>query len=281
VITTCSKCGGAYDALSEESANEPERYCPICWYELWREGTIAKDINRRSVHRVGQGGLLINPHPLGSVARRRWSEGYEVGFTLVELLVVMAIISILAALYLSSLPSVMMRGKIARCQSNQRQLVMGISMYVGETGVYPIPVTQTAPVVGWPTLCGLPWNVRGDSIARCPDAGAWSESYNWLGSWLPSAHPSIYCLSQGLGQVLPGPAVKESAVAFPAQMMAVCDGASIFWSTWPGARHHNGTQNLAFCDGHGELFSRGRLMRTNDLTRVWNLDNQPHQELWQ
>jgi hypothetical protein len=29
-ITTCTKCGGLYEAGSEEQANEPERFCPSC-----------------------------------------------------------------------------------------------------------------------------------------------------------------------------------------------------------------------------------------------------------
>lgn len=33
MITTCTTCGGLYEAGSEEQANEPSRWCPPCWSE--------------------------------------------------------------------------------------------------------------------------------------------------------------------------------------------------------------------------------------------------------
>jgi len=33
-ITTCSRCGDLYEESSEESANDPERLCSICFRDL-------------------------------------------------------------------------------------------------------------------------------------------------------------------------------------------------------------------------------------------------------
>lgn len=30
-LTTCSACGKCYEAGSEEQANEPRRFCRLCW----------------------------------------------------------------------------------------------------------------------------------------------------------------------------------------------------------------------------------------------------------
>jgi prepilin-type N-terminal cleavage/methylation domain-containing protein/prepilin-type processing-associated H-X9-DG protein len=54
------------------------------------------------------------------------------GFTLIELLVVIAIIAILAALLLPALAAAKKRATQATCLSNQKQLAMAWTMYVGD-----------------------------------------------------------------------------------------------------------------------------------------------------
>ena len=64
------------------------------------------------------------------------------GFTLVELLVVVAIIAILASLLLPALSRARQSAHNAVCQSNLRQQAIGLAMYVGDNGVYSPSVTQ-------------------------------------------------------------------------------------------------------------------------------------------
>jgi len=59
------------------------------------------------------------------------------GFTLVELLVVIAVIALLAALLLPALAKAKASAKSAACKSNLRQLAVALNMYVDDYGKYP------------------------------------------------------------------------------------------------------------------------------------------------
>src|SRR6266571_537526 len=59
------------------------------------------------------------------------------GFTLVELLVVIAVIGILAALLLRTLSRAKSSAKSAACKNNLRQQGLALTMYVDDYGKYP------------------------------------------------------------------------------------------------------------------------------------------------
>jgi prepilin-type processing-associated H-X9-DG protein/prepilin-type N-terminal cleavage/methylation domain-containing protein len=58
-------------------------------------------------------------------------------FTLIEVLVVVAIIALLAVLMFSSVKGFLEKGREAQCISNMRQLGAGLGLYVAEHGAYP------------------------------------------------------------------------------------------------------------------------------------------------
>src|SRR5438270_112968 len=65
-------------------------------------------------------------------------EGFSrFGFTLVELLMVIAVIAILASLLLPALSRAKQSADNAVCQNNLRQQSIGLAMYVGDFGAYP------------------------------------------------------------------------------------------------------------------------------------------------
>ena len=59
------------------------------------------------------------------------------GFTLIEMLVVIAIIGVLVGLLLPAISAARESGRRAKCLSNQRNLAMGILGYVNDFGVFP------------------------------------------------------------------------------------------------------------------------------------------------
>jgi prepilin-type N-terminal cleavage/methylation domain-containing protein len=63
-------------------------------------------------------------------------------FTMVELLVVIAIIAILAAILIPVVSFAEEHARGTQCLNNQRQITLGLSMYLNETdGLFPINVS--------------------------------------------------------------------------------------------------------------------------------------------
>lgn len=75
--------------------------------------------------------------PLSERQRQRPSSPRLGGFTLVEMLVVIAIVVLLAMLMFPSAKGFLEKGQEADCVNNLRQLGTGLGLYVAENGGYP------------------------------------------------------------------------------------------------------------------------------------------------
>src|SRR6266702_8935525 len=89
-------------------------------------------------------------------------------FTLVELLVTIAIIGILAALLLTALSSVKLKAQRIHCLSNVKQLALGSFMYASEHSRQAGVETSAFPGGNWMGTLNEYARVKG--ILMCPSA---------------------------------------------------------------------------------------------------------------
>ncbi|MGD9520072.1 MAG: prepilin-type N-terminal cleavage/methylation domain-containing protein, partial [Armatimonadota bacterium] len=96
--------------------------------------------------------------------RRRCS-----GFTLIELLVVIAIIAILAAILFPVFARAREKARQASCQSNEKQLALGLLMYAQDYDEMLPPNAISPPPIGalrWPAR-GMP-SRKNEQRFTCP-----------------------------------------------------------------------------------------------------------------
>lgn len=166
-------------------------------------------------------------------------------FTLIELLVVIAIIAILAAMLLPALSAAKEAGRTARCQSNLRQLALGLQMYVEDAHAYPIfSFDQNGGIINlgfWSTHL-IPYLKQDwtNDLYLCPSYRGITLAGNTmavpLGSYGYNANGVQFGLSPfGLGGYLTDPSdinsikpITETGVTVPAQMIELGD-ANLMW----------------------------------------------------
>ncbi len=98
----------------------------------------------------------------------------RLGFTLIELLVVIAVVSVLAAILFPVFQSVRENARRTACQSNEKQLALGVLLYAQDFDE-ALPPTQAADGTLWPDSIN-PF-VRNTQIRECPDDTGEANSY--------------------------------------------------------------------------------------------------------
>jgi prepilin-type N-terminal cleavage/methylation domain-containing protein/prepilin-type processing-associated H-X9-DG protein len=240
------------------------------------------------------------------------------GFSLIELIVVIAIIGILAALLISSLAGAKGKAKQSQCANNVRQLGLALREHVIENNAYPLVIDPSWVQSLQAELSTSKTHVNSTEYLRkgvwqCPAAnrpadlppneGYASYGYNWYGI---SGLNDVDALGLGghhvwHGRDFPAPAVQEAEVSSPSDMMAIgdgfCgenkiirDGTLAFWrasgmkgtieSTKRTYARHQGKASVVFCDGHVESPTLKLLFEdtTDGALARWNRDHLPHRE---
>lgn len=137
-------------------------------------------------------------------------------FTLLELLVVLAVLSILAALLLPTLGRARESGRAAACMGHLRQLGLALQMYVDENGQrFPRMRDRPLEAHGWPEVEPLPPphevladHLQSPGVFRCPsdDQRVYERSgssYGWnsLLNGQPAHDPEMFGIRFGVTRV--------------------------------------------------------------------------------
>jgi len=200
----------------------------------------------------------------------------HVAFTLVELLVVVAVIALLIALAFPALRSTIETSRRATCAGNLKTLAAAVLSYAGENnGRLPYTHGNTVDIPGGPASAPWFWaagDYIGSKYTRAQELD-WSKQKTFRG--LPS---SLYCpsakretnnatpydVSYGINAILAGNSgggraqTRVSSVPRPSRMLLLADSMSYSekgshaWSLRPAtvSQRHGTEANVAWLDGH-------------------------------
>jgi prepilin-type processing-associated H-X9-DG protein/prepilin-type N-terminal cleavage/methylation domain-containing protein len=238
------------------------------------------------------------------------------GFSLIELLAVIAIVGILAALLLPALSSARAKGQRVRCVNNLHQLGAVLQIFLQDNHAYPvinITTNEGYPGTDRSWMAQLEREALGVSHPGTNyfQKGVWScPSARWSNYTLEHMGPPASYGYNRYGILWPGnstdafglqghydPAVNiwrpvaESEVAVPGSMMAIgdCVNGSVEFAREDLAKvekygnfltRHQGKANVVFCDGHVESSKLSFLFEDNgDAALVrWSRDHLPHRD---
>ena len=176
-------------------------------------------------------------------------------FTLVELLIVIAIIAMLAALLLPALGSAKMVADALSCKNNLRQISMALGIYLDDNiGAYPVALDVRSSGLGWPA------GAQGYSGTG---TFAWHHYlYSYLGAQIPP----------GGAKCAPGTTNKiPSVLICPRDLNWGANGDDISYGvvSYGGGAQINGSQANPF-DASGPTY---QMVMRGGVTKVYQVNS--------
>ncbi len=199
------------------------------------------------------------------------------GFTLVEMLVTVAIIAVLGAVSFTAYLSAINSAHRAQCLSNMRQIAIGVTAYTGDNGMsYPtgaFPSAWDVQISGY--LGNIP-TTAANPVLKCPSdprpliisANLFARSYTFNGMNAPPPDDGGYGLEYDdysrkttqvsnpsntimLSEWWSGDATANYQYGAGYNRLQVAAGAT-FPQLAGGNCYHGTTSNFVFADGHAE-----------------------------
>lgn len=197
-------------------------------------------------------------------------------FTLVELLVVIAVIAILAGILLPALNSARKKGQAISCLSNLKQLGTAESIYQNTYSDYIIPPcngkTTSDSTHIYRQLCHWDYVFGKDIMGQKIKSGGWPDPKYWKVFQCaadnvqrnPAANaPRTYAVPLGWGGFNGNPVPKNSQVKFPSKSLLIGEvdvyGMRSGVSSATVKRSSNVVCGISGADSEAFLWSKGQL----------------------
>lgn len=146
------------------------------------------------------------------------------GFTLIELMIVVAIIGILAAVAIPAYQDYVVKAKLSKVQSTLDPIKLALAMYYQENGSFPVGTITTATA----SAAGNLWNSIGIALTQTPTL---PQEVSLLDVTVAAATPTVASLKMTIGT---GKVKATSIDGLLVEIQGTALGTAVLWACTAG-----------------------------------------------